>query len=215
MIKVNKIKEVLDKCVKIQDVVDLTDIPKGTVTNLMKKHKLKCSKKVYCLECGIEVPMKENRKANFCSDKCRDSYKYKNKISKCKTCGKEFKGGREFCSDECKRSAKLVCSYCGLDFLGFHTEKYCSEDCREKSAKERYEELRNKEIVVECEICGEPMTIKATSKRQRICSIKCKNKLLAHRVDKTLMDIFNTTDEDKIREIVRRKLNERASMCGK
>lgn len=214
MIKVNQVKEVLDKCVTIQDVSDLTGLTKSVVTNLMQKHNLKCNKKVYCLECGIEIPKEYNRQSSYCSDKCRYAYKYKNKLSKCKTCGKEFTGSRDYCSDECKRGTKLVCSYCGLDFLGFHTEKYCSDNCREKFAKERYEELRKREIVVKCEICGEPMTIKAKSKRQRICSIKCKNKFLAHRVDKTLMDMFNTTDENKIREIVRRKLNERASMCG-
>lgn len=72
------------------------------------------------------------------------------------------------------------CSYCGKKFhKKYHTEKYCSDDCREKAVhaqKLRYDQQNRKvddEIIVNCSYCGKPFTRKHNS--QIYCSDVCKN----------------------------------------
>lgn len=209
--RVDIIKSNLDKCIKIDEMVKLTNISKSIVTKLMNKHNLHFSKKVYCIYCGKELTLGSNRKAKLCSNKCRSAYRYKNKTSRCKVCNKEIIGGSGYCSDECKRNVQLTCEMCNKEFKGLHSEKFCSIQCKEENERIKYEEYISREIEVKCEVCNSPMTMKINSKKQRICSVKCKNNYLNFRVNNSLEKLFATTNKETIEQLVWRKLNEKTS----
>ena len=196
---------------KPKDISKEIDVSLSRIKKLIEKYNISLTNKIKCLNCNKEFePTKTGRRNLYCSNKCREDYKTKNKKSICKTCGKEFVGNKTYCSDECKRSVTLQCKICGKQFNGFCTEKFCSKECKEENEKRRYIEYSSKEIQVECEVCGAPMIMKATSKKQRICSLKRRSKFLDYRVNQSLEKIFETNDEQKIKELVRRKINEKA-----
>lgn len=208
---VEKIRELAKLYNKPKDIALECNVSVTTVRKLMDKHNIKLLESIKCAYCNKTfIPSSKGRKNVFCSDSCRYSHKHYNKTSKCKNCGKEFKGSKDYCSVECRKNTNLKCVVCNKEFRGFHLEKFCSDECKQENERIKYKEYISRKIEVECEICGSPMMIKANSKRQRICSLKCKNKYLDFKVNSSLKKLFDTTDEKIIKELVRRKINEKA-----
>jgi hypothetical protein len=100
-----------------------------------------------CIVCGKEF-WDKRAAAKFCSEECKDSYRY---ICKCSICGREF-------------TSKRI------------TAKYCSDECRMEKARQRSKEIArqyHEEAVFVCNECGKKHVVKYGSKRKKYCSDEC------------------------------------------
>jgi len=145
-----------------------------------------------CLVCGNDFVTK-NKKAIYCSQKCRTKHSYENKgkeyTFRCRNCDDEFVTkdlSKVFCCSDCKNKYyiknpirheySLVCHYCGKSFTRNLSNKpkknrnhYCSVNCI----------LKNKNKVgigkkYHCKYCGEEFDQK--HRRHFFCSENCKRK---------------------------------------
>lgn len=128
-----------------------------------------------CVICGKEfIPIAGPQKT--CSVECREilykrnkqkyyeTHRVKNRIRKCRYCGKEFESKRDawLCSDECRRKWRNLkrteskkrnykpkirfCVICGKEFTGRPHAKTCSPECsyelKLRQRRQRYAELK-------------------------------------------------------------------------
>lgn len=66
----------------------------------------------------------------------------------------------------CKKETR-ICEYCGKEFLGIKTRKYCSLECSHNARKKR------KTLI--CQECGKEFEVQ-DYRDAKFCSIECKNK---------------------------------------
>lgn len=115
-----------------------------------------------CLHCGQTY----YGNGKFCTSKCVENFLnppvyIKPVTKKCHWCGKESE--KTFCSDECKKensrsgSVPRTCQFCGKEFMGSYTTKFCSDDCRAERKPDK------------CIQCGGPMPADYIG----ACSPKC------------------------------------------
>lgn len=141
---------------------------------------------------------KYNR-SSFCCKECESDYNIKTNsiiFGICKNCGKEFERKRcetskkfskaEFCSNTCASEYRKIipigfdkCIVCGKIFKEekmtcdnnkFKQRKFCSDECKEKYLKEKY----NKSKLRECKQCGKIFELNKEYHDTRIfCSDNC------------------------------------------
>lgn len=203
----DKILNCIDSCVKIDDVVKHTGLTSHVIKRLLKKYNLELKGKIHCLNCGKELVYGNNRKPKFCDSQCREKWRVNNEVRTCKTCGKEFVGSsKTYCSDKCKKSKELTCICCNKTFLGYSTEKLCSDECREMNHKKQKKEyyLKNKTEMRTCKTCGKEFEESKHSTNYS-CSLKCKNAYIHFKVEETILELFGTKTETEIKKITTEK----------
>lgn len=162
-----------------------------------------------CKVCGVEIG--NNRV--FCSNKCKEKYRYDNTIykKKCSACGKEFEGtkGMVVCSHKCSLKAQRknikVCPICHSEFNSRGNGIYCSEICY-RTANNPTKGL----MVTTCEVCGITFKTLKTAP-ESTCSDLCSTKLFSTYINRANKEVFGTIDKSKIRKklVTRRELGEK------
>lgn len=145
-----------------------------------------------CKNCGkIFLYRNAGTSSNFCSDKCRGTYKARVKTSAvyetrtCEICGKEFRTRKRdsatTCSKKCAVAKKnknyippkitAVCKVCGREFLTNKSKpsSCCSTHCRSLLSYHNQFETRI------CEVCGKEFSCYKHAET-RFCSHICANK---------------------------------------
>lgn len=103
----------------------------------------------------------------------------------CIVCSKTFQHTHshvKVCESCRKIKLKLICEYCGKEFLANYNgrKKFCSKECKSKGISKAIRSLQDKEI--KCESCGEIFIVKGCSKTKlcfdcrKICYLKNKYK---------------------------------------
>jgi len=128
--------------------------------------------KYKCIECGKTVDAKDINEIMKKKKMCENCLEESKKIYKCKCyiCGSNFNAKREnrkTCSDECYHihlsniqkkhyeekvkgvKFKKQCSYCGCEFEGSLSTRYCSEKCRENNLFKKHLKEANEAIRID------------------------------------------------------------------
>lgn len=162
-----------------------------------------------CKKCGVDIS--SNRV--FCSDKCKDRYRYYNTIyiKTCSVCNEEFPAtkGMTVCSPECSLKAQRknikICPICQSEFDSRGNGVYCSDICY-RTANNPTKGL----MVSTCEVCNTTFKTLKTNP-DMVCSDLCSTKLFSTYINRANKEVFGTADKSKIRKIIetRRELSER------
>lgn len=205
-----KVEEKLH-CKTKQQISNETDIPIHVINKIFKQYNLSLHGTGRCINCGKEHDTTNNvgRTRKYCSERCRELYKRKTSVTICRVCGRIIIGtGKDFCSEQCRKKREKKCVICGTSFYGFHTSKYCSDECKSIGKKKNYEKYKDKTIKRKCVICGTEFECKRSSPKT-YCSTYCKNAAVANKVDATLLELFGSTNKENIRRKVKECLNEK------
>ena len=183
--------------------------------SLTKNNREKC----ICRNCNKEFYKRSSGgdKNLFCSQACSGEYIKKNIKRYCTTCGSELKGNnRKYCSDECKKKAKVkkyVCNHCGESFESITKKLYCSKECQ-------YMKNRFIHEVKECKYCGGKFETQF-KKSKVFCSDDCRRKMANLRTKlhdskrAELIKVNGKIDSDITLKKLFRKHNGVCAICGR
>lgn len=157
-------------------------------------------RRVPCRHCGIKF-LPDGRKQHFCGRACQEARRAASTAPRpCVVCGAEFAGRKrsdrtcsELCRAEYKRQrarARLAgeesageslcwCQWCGEEFRGHKTARYCSGECL-RAAKKVREASRVDRSRYSCTVCGKSMTGDLRAHRYT-CSKECRQEALKRR----------------------------------
>lgn len=169
---------------------DLSNLQSLTKAEHRRIHNLNAPTRLSkCKMCGKEFATRSAGKtlAKFCSDKCRDAYKFLSKESAvfeeriCVICGKKYKTEKRSTSKTCSRKCTgrirwsrprvkimVTCEICGKPFETNKTRpaRFCSKRCKGKH------DVQTHQVKRVCVVCGKEFTCYDRHKT-KTCSAKC------------------------------------------